>query len=72
MKMKKTTIMSLLAVMMLFMVVPMQTFAKKIKFGEYVVYKGKVMGEEPFGEGILTIRHPNNKKKQRCHFYWNF
>lgn len=62
MKMKKTTIMSLLAVIMFFMAVPMQTSAKKIKFGEYVVYKGKVMGEEPFGEGTLTIMHPNNKK----------
>lgn len=62
MKMKKTTTMSLLAVIMFFMTVPMQTFAKKIKFGEYVVYKGKVMGEEPFGEGTLTIMHPNNKK----------
>lgn len=39
MKMKKTTTMSLLAVIMFFMTVPMQTFAKKIIFGEYVEHE---------------------------------
>lgn len=63
---KKTTIMSLLAVIMFFMAVPMQTSAKKIKYGEYVVFKGKVIGEEPFGEGTLTIMHPNVKKTKNA------
>lgn len=62
--MKKTTIMSLLAVIMFFMAFPAQVCAKKIKFGQYVVYSGKVENGMPKGEGELTIvnNDPNCKK----------
>lgn len=64
MKMKKTTTMSLLAVIMFFMAFPAQVCAKKIKFGQYVVYSGKVENGMPKGEGELTIvnNDPNCKK----------
>ena len=64
MKMKKTTIMSLLAVIMFFMAFPAQVCAKKIKFGQYVVYSGKVENGMPKGEGELTIvnNDPNFKE----------
>jgi len=39
-----------------------QANGKKLKFGEYIVYKGKVINEEPVGEGVLTIAHPNGKQ----------
>lgn len=62
--MKKTTTMSLLAVIMFFMAFPAQVCAKKIKFGQYVVYSGKVENGMPKGEGELTIvnNDPNCKK----------
>lgn len=64
MKMKKTTTMSLLAVIMFFMAFPAQVCAKKIKFGQYVVYSGKVENGMPKGEGELTIvnNDPNFKE----------
>lgn len=62
--MKKTTTMSLLAVIMFFMAFPAQVCAKKIKFGQYIVYSGKVENGMPKGEGELTIvnNDPNCKK----------
>lgn len=53
---KKTTIMSLLTVIMLiaFATLPLMAEAKKIKYGNYVLYDGKVKKNIPTGEGTLT------------------